>query len=100
MTLDLAFSLMIALPVAAALVLLARLGLRGGRLAGLTKRRFVCPERRETVTCELWRDLRISQWKGVRSCTAFDPPERLRCEAACAAIMNRGAPLEGEGGRI
>jgi hypothetical protein len=86
--------------LAVALLALARLGLRGGRLIGVTQRHFVCPNLHQPVTCELWRDFRTSQMKGLRRCTAFEHPEEINCEAQCAAIMNRGLPLEGGQGRL
>lgn len=89
-----------AVMLAVALLALARFALRGGRLIGVSRREFVCPKLHQQVTCELWRDLRTSQFKGVRSCSAFDDPEDVQCEADCAAVMNRGLPLEGAQGRL
>jgi hypothetical protein len=100
MTPDLLLGTIAGMLLAVALVALARVGLRGGSLVGLSRRRFVCPNLRREVSCELWRDLRTSQLRGVRSCTAFDDPEDVRCEADCAAILNRGLPLQGEQGRL
>jgi hypothetical protein len=100
MTPELLLGTVAGMMLAVALLALARLGLRGGRLVGLSRRRFVCPTLHRQVTCELWRNLRTSQLEGVRSCTAFDDPEDVRCELDCAAILNRGLPLEGEQGRL
>jgi hypothetical protein len=36
------------------------------------------------------QDIRIGQWKQVRTCSAFAVPDQIRCNEECRGLMNLG----------
>jgi hypothetical protein len=78
------------LGLASGLAVAARRGLTGGRMRSEQTCDLECPRTHAGVECRIVRDLRIGQWKQVRSCSAFEDPERLECAQECRSLVNLG----------
>jgi hypothetical protein len=74
----------------ALLLVLAWLGLRGGKAAREQSVRFVCPHLKSVVDCRIVQDLRTGQWKRLNACSAFADQEDNTCDRECLRLANLG----------
>jgi len=74
----------------ALLLVLAWLGLRGGKAAREQSVRFACPHLKTVVDCRIVQDLRTGQWKRLNACSAFADPEDNTCDCECMRLANLG----------
>ena len=74
----------------ALLLVLAWLGLRGGKAAREQSVRSVCPHLKNVVDCRIVQDLRTGQWKALTACSAFADPEDNTCDLECLRLANLG----------
>jgi hypothetical protein len=93
MTLELALALLGGLALGVLVATLARIGLRGGNLRQALDYRLVCPRLETRVDCRIVQDIRTGQWKRVESCSVFEDPHEVLCEAECVRLMNQGRLL-------
>ena len=75
---------------AAALLALARVGLKGGALDHVQTCCFVCPRFDEVVACAIRQNVRTGQWNDVEACSAFTQPDKVLCGQDCRRLMNLG----------
>jgi hypothetical protein len=54
---------------------------------------FACPGGSGEVEGVFLRDARTGEWVSIKSCSAFDPPEKPSCEQSCVRIKNMNIPL-------
>lgn len=47
-----------------------------------------CPSRRTSVVCQAVRHRDSGIWTGVRTCSAFDPPEAVSCAKDCLDALD------------
>ena len=71
-------------------LVLAWLGLRGGKAAREQRVRLVCPHLKSVVDCRIVQDLRTGQWKQLNACSAFADPEDNTCDLECLRLANLG----------
>lgn len=74
---------------------LAWLGLRRERYECSQACHFACPRTGRTAQCELLQDVRIGQWRELRSCSLQREAGAVPCEADCVRRLNLGLRLDG-----
>jgi len=74
---------------------LAWLGLRGERYRVSKACRFACPRTGAAAECELVQDVRIGQWRDLRSCSLQREGGAVACDWDCVRLLNRGFRLDG-----
>jgi hypothetical protein len=76
--------------LALVVLVLAWLGLRGGKAAREQSVRLVCPHLKSVVDCRIVQDIRTGQWKQLNFCSAFADPEDNTCDLECLRRANLG----------
>ena len=92
---DLWLGMLIAVGAAGMVMVLAVVGLRGGRARARQQRRFTCPVLGMEVDCELVQDVRTGQWISVERCSSFPDPTWIHCDQDCAQLLNLGIWRDG-----
>jgi hypothetical protein len=79
----------------AAVAVLARLGLRRERYQHSQVCCLACPRTGSVAECDLAQDVRIGQWREVRSCSLLRDAGAAPCEWDCLRRLNLGLRLDG-----
>ena len=66
------------------------LWLMDGRLRREQSCSLLCPHLHKSVECRIVQDVRTGQWKALKACSVFAPPEQLLCDCECARLVNLG----------
>jgi hypothetical protein len=74
---------------------LAWLGLRGERYRCAQSCGFACPRSGSAAECEMVQDVRIGQWRELRSCSLQRAAGAAPCELDCLRHLNLGLRLDG-----